>query len=233
MLRSLFFLFISMGAFFSLASQTAFPVSIISDHPDSSDFPILSNEIMVNILVDDKDSKTVLLSAGLLADDIERVSGHKPSIVANRSEAKPYCIIMGSIENSRIIKKLIASRKIDVKEIKGEWESCLTEIVDNPLPDVKKALVIAGSDRRGTAYGVFELSKQIGVSPWYYFADMPPKKKNEIVVRDGRYVLKSPSVQYRGIFINDEMWGLRPWAMNTHAPDEGKGIGPSTYRKIF
>ena len=166
-----------MGAFFSLASQTAFPVSIISDHPDSSDFPILSNEIMVNILVDDKDSKTVLLSAGLLADDIERVSGHKPSIVANRSEAKPYCIIMGSIENSRIIKKLIASRKIDVKEIKGEWESCLTEIVDNPLPDVKKALVIAGSDRRGTAYGVFELSKQIGVSPWYYFADMPPKKK--------------------------------------------------------
>ena len=69
-----------MGAFFSLASQTAFPVSIISDHPDSSDFPILSNEIMVNILVDDKDSKTVLLSAGLLADDIERVSGHKTSI---------------------------------------------------------------------------------------------------------------------------------------------------------
>jgi hypothetical protein len=78
-----------------------------------------------------------------------------------------------------------------------------------------------------------ELSKQMGVSPWYYFADIPPVKRNEIIIKHVRFIQKSPSVKYRGIFINDEMWGLRPWAMNTLAPEEGKGLGPTTYAKIF
>jgi len=77
----------------------------------------------------------------------------------------------------------------------GWWEACLTQVVDDPLPGVERALVIAGSDRRGTAYGIFELSKQIGVSPWYYFADVPIEKREHIAVKAGRYLLSSPSVK--------------------------------------
>lgn len=75
--------------------------------------------------------------------------------------------------------------------------------------------VIAGSDRRGTAFGLLELSRQMGVSPWYYFADVPPVKREEIIIKKGTLIQKSPSVQYRGIFINDEMWGIRPWDQHT------------------
>jgi len=215
------------------AQSTAFPESIITGNPASSDFHLYTMQHKANILLDEKDSKTVRLSAILFADDVKRVTGERPEIVTDLKDAGNHCLIIGSIESSRLIKQLIKKGHIDVSEIKGQWEACISQVIDNPLPGVERALVIAGSDRRGTAYGVFELSKQIGVSPWYYFADVPVKKRKLIAVKDGRYVLDSPSVKYRGIFINDEMWGLRPWAMYTHATDEGKGIGPSTYSNIF
>jgi len=206
---------------------------VIADGREAKDFGLVAQGKAADIYIDSKDSKTVLLSAGLFADDVERITGLKPKVLSNNSSLSPSCVIVGSIEESELIKKLIKKKKIDVSEIKGKWESCLIQTVNNPLPGVDKALVIAGSDRRGTAYGVFELSKQMGVSPWYYFADVALKKKDEIYIRAGKYIQKSPSVKYRGIFINDEMWGLRPWAMHTLAPDEGKGIGPTTHRKIF
>ena len=213
------------------------------------DFVIFSDGNAVPIVVDPNDQNTVLLAASLFADDIERVTGVKPltnplpdqvrdDISPVTSHQSPITshqspIIIGCIESSELIKELIRTNKIDVSDIIGQWEACITEVIDNPFPGVDQALVIAGSDRRGTAYGVFELSKQIGVSPWYWFADVPVRKKEEIKIKKGKYMLKSPSVKYRGVFINDEMWGLRPWAMNTHAPDEGKGIGPTTYARIF
>ena len=215
------------------AQSTAFPECVICNSPDGKNFSLVTKHDLATILVDEKDNKTVKLCASLFTDDVERVTGQRPALINDISDAASFCVIIGSIDESRIIKELILKRKIDVSGIKGKWESCLTQIVDNPLPGIERALIIAGSDRRGTAYGIFELSKQIGVSPWYYFADVPPRKSNEIYIKAGRYVLKSPSVKYRGIFINDEMWGLRPWALYTSAPDEGKGLGPSTYSKIF
>lgn len=215
------------------AQSTAFPASILAENPTSNDFQLVTKQNHANILIDEQDYPTVKLCAGLFRDDVERVTGYKPSLITNQTGTIPYCLIIGSIESSQIIKKLIASGKINVSGVKGQWESCLTQTVDNPLPGIAKALVIAGSDRRGTAYGIFELSKQIGVSPWYFFADVPPVKKGELSVKAGTYILKSPSVKYRGIFINDEMWGLRPWALHTFAPQEGLGIGPTTYSKIF
>ena len=198
-----------------------------------NDFCLASDIKTADILVDDGDSKTVLLAAELFSDDVERVAGHKPEVRFHIDLISSECVIIGSIKKSEIIKELIRKKKIDVSEIRGRWESCLILTVNNPLPGIDRALVIAGSDRRGTAYGVFELSKQMGVSPWYYFADVSIKKRDEIYIKAGKYTQKSPSVKYRGIFLNDEMWGLRPWAMNTLAPEEGKGIGPTTYRKIF
>jgi hypothetical protein len=94
-------------------------------------------------------------------------------------------------------------------------------------------LVIAGSDRRGTAYGVYELSRRIGVSPWYWWADVTPAHRDTLYISPERLRVGPPAVKYRGIFINDEMWGIRPWAAKNFAPDEGLGLGPKTYAKIF
>ncbi len=232
--RLLFLVMLMLGvATIASAQSTAFPESILAQNPTVHDFQLVTRQNHAIILIDDQDFPVVKLCAGLFCDDVERVTGYKPSLIINQSEVIPYCVIIGSIERSRIIKKLISSKKIDVSGVKGRWESCLTQTVDNPLPGIGKALIIAGSDRRGTAYGIFELSKQIGVSPWYFFADVPAKKRSELSVKAGKYILESPSVKYRGIFINDEMWGIRPWAQYTFAPEEGRGLGPSTYRNVF
>lgn len=198
-----------------------------------NNFCLVSDNQSADILVDINDSKTVLLAAKLFSEDLERITGFKAEVKDQIKLLSSECIIVGSIEENEIIKELINDKKIDVSDLRGQWESCLIQTVRNPLLGIDMALVIAGSDRRGTAYGVFELSKQIGVSPWYYFADVPLKNRDEIYIKSGRYIQKSPSVKYRGVFINDEMWGIRPWAMNTLAPQEGKGLGPTTYRKVF
>ena len=204
-----------------------------ADEGGRNDFSLVANGSAADLLIDINDSKTVRLAARLFSEDIERVSGRKAEIKKNVKSASSICVIVGTIDHSSLIKEMIKNNKIDVTEIKGQWESCLIEVVDKPFRGVERALVVAGSDRRGTAYGLFELSKQMGVSPWYYFADVAPKKRGTIYIRAGRFIQQSPSVKYRGIFINDEMWGLRPWAMNTLAPAEGKGIGPTTHGKIF
>jgi len=122
---------------------------------------------------------------------------------------------------------------LEVKEVQGLWERFVIATVADPLPGVKQGLVIAGSDRRGTAYGVYELSKRIGVSPWYWWADVTPVHRAALHLPPGRIRVGPPAVKYRGIFINDEMWGIRPWAAENHAPDEGLGLGPKTYTRIF
>jgi len=199
----------------------------------SRDFRLSANGSVVDIVVDLNDSKTVHLAVRLFSEDIERVTGEKALIEHSVTSASSMCVIVGTLDHSSLIKALIKNRKIDVTEIRGQWESSLIQVVKNPFKGVERALVVAGSDRRGTAYGLLEISKQMGVSPWVYFADVPPQKRDAIYIKCDRFVQKSPSVKYRGIFINDEMWGLRPWAMNTLAPAEGKGIGPTTYSKVF
>ena len=199
----------------------------------NQDFYLVKKGVVADLVVDPGDHKTVLLVAGLFSDDVERVSGFRPVMRSSIGSVSGTCVIAGTIESSSLIRELIKSGKIDVSEVRNQWESCLIAVVDNPFKGIGKALVIAGSDRRGTAFGLFELSKQMGVSPWYYFADVAIKKHDEVAIKSGRHIMESPSVKYRGIFINDEMWGIRPWAMNTLAPAEGKGLGPTTYRKIF
>jgi len=120
-------------------------------------------------------------------------------------------IIAGTIGKNVVIDKLVKDKKIDVKGIAGKWETFLIQVVNKPLPGVKRALIIAGSDKRGTIFGIYEISKQIGVSPWYWWADVPVLKKNAIYVNPGRFTQGSPSVRYRGIFLNDEAPDLTNW----------------------
>lgn len=140
-------------------------------------------------------------------------------------------VIVGTVGGSALIRRLSEAGKIDTAPLEGAWERYLIQTVANPLPSIRKALVIAGSDRRGAAYGLFTLSELIGVSPWYWWADVPVKKHAALHVDAPPTYSQTPSVRYRGIFLNDEDWGLTPWASQTFEPERGN-IGPRTYAKV-
>jgi hypothetical protein len=196
-------------------------------------FPLVQKESLADVVVDANDFKVTQIVAADLVADIERVTGKKPALKNASDKLAEQVVLVGTLGKSPLIDRLVKENRIDVKDVQGLWESFVIVTVSDPLPGVKQALVIAGSDRRGTAYGVYELSKRIGVSPWYWWADVTPLHREELYVAPERVRVGPPAVKYRGIFINDEMWGLRPWAMKTFAPDEGHGIGPKTYAKVF
>lgn len=183
------------------------------------------------VLVESSDDRAVLRAAGDLADDVARVTGLKPALLQNAGDAKTL-IIAGTLGQSPVIDRLAAAGKIEINAVRGGWESFVIQTVENPLPGVGAALVIAGSDKRGTIYGLYQVSEWIGVSPWYWWADVPVKKKNFLALHQGVFTQGPPGVKYRGIFLNDEDWGLRPWASKTFEPETGN-IGPKTYAKIF
>src|SRR5690242_16067328 len=166
-------------------------------------FPLVSSSQAASIYVDENDDWLVHKAASLLKNDIETVTGTKPENISTLSSPAKNVIIIGTIKKSPIIASLAENGKVNVADVKGKWESFLLQVVDHPTKDIQHALVIAGSDKRGTAYGVFELSRQIGVSPWYWWADVPVKKKKEIYIKNDAYKGGPPSVKYRGIFIND------------------------------
>lgn len=162
-----------------------------------------------------------------LQQDIELVTNIRPPLLLDKPPSTEV-IIIGTIGKSNLIDELIRNKKVNIDDIKGKWETSLTQVVENPFPKVKRALVIAGSDKRGTIYGIYELSKQIGVSPWYWWADVPPKKNNSLYVKPGRYVLGEPAVKYRGIFINDEAPALSGWTI-----EKNGGFNHKLYTKVF
>jgi hypothetical protein len=198
------------------------------------DFRLFYRGAAAEIRVAPEDYKVVHIAAAALARDIERVTGVRPRVAdsAAGAGAARSVVLIGTLGHSPAIDRLAAGGKLPLDEIKNQWESFVMAVVRQPLPGVEEALVIAGSDRRGTAFGAFDLSRQIGVSPWTWWADVPPARQTTLAVRAGRYRQGPPSVEYRGIFLNDEDWGLRPWAGKTYDPALGD-IGPKTYERIF
>ncbi len=163
------------------------------------------------ILVSNKDWPGVVRVAKDLQKDLAAVIGKTPILLQDKLAKTKTAIIVGTIGRSSIIDQLIRARKLDVKGVQGQWESYVVQTIKNPLPGVQNAVVIAGSDKRGTIYGTYELSEQAGVSPWYFWADVPIKRHNALSVKPGRFVQASPKVKYRGIFINDEAPCLSNW----------------------
>ncbi len=196
-------------------------------------FALVGSDNAADIFVANEDWKVARIAAGDLALDVERVTGRKPAVKHDGAGLSENAVLVGTIGRSPVIDGLIAAKRLEVTDIAGKWETFVIATVKDPLPGVQRGLVIAGSDRRGTAYGVYELSRRIGVSPWYWWADVTPKRRVELHVATERVQVGPPAVKYRGIFINDEMWGIRPWAQGTFAPEEGKGLGPKTHAKIF
>lgn len=199
---------------------------------ENSFFPVASQKSVASICFDSTDFEVVKKSAGLFAADIERVTGKMPQIVFSKLQFKDYVIIIGTIGKNHLIEELAAAKKIKIDTIRNQWERYIIKSIQDPFPGVKQALVIAGSDRRGTAYGVFSVSEAIGVSPWYWWADVPVQKSATVYMQAIDYVSKAPSVKYRGIFLNDEDWGLKPWA-SKNIDTVLNDIGPHTYAKIL
>ena len=198
----------------------------------AADFPLAARNGAAIIAFSPEDAKVVAIAARDLAADIERVTGHKTAVQSGAAALRGPAVLIGTLGSSPLIDALAASGKLDVRQLRGAWESFVITSVERPLPGVARALVIAGSDRRGTAFGVYELSQAIGVSPWHWWADVAPEKKAALYVRAGTRRFGPPSVKYRGMFINDEDWGLQPWAARTFEPENG-GIGPKTYGRVF
>ena len=216
-------------------SALGLPDSIVSDSPASTDaFPLVASGVAAPLWHDAADHASVIRALGDLRADLHRVTDLSPALSAVPAASPPASrpVIIGTVGHSALVDSLLASGKLDATTLAGRWEGFVIATIARPLPGVDQALVIAGSDRRGTLYGIYELSRQIGVSPWYWWADVPVPRRPRLFVDAGRRLQEAPAVKYRGIFINDEDWGLHPWAAKTFEPEAG-GIGPKTYAKIF
>ena len=190
-------------------------------------FSLVTENQVDHIVVDAKDDSLLVMVSHLFAEDVQRVSGQKPTIVNTVLSAKNI-VLVGTINHSDFIQQLIKENKLNIDSLKTAWEGYQIQVVKNPFPGVECALVIVGSDRRGAAYGLLEMSKQIGVSPWYWWADVPIKTKKEIYITLSKPFFDAPKVKYRGFFINDEAPCLSKWSKGKFG-----GFNHSFYVNVF
>ena len=203
----------------TLVAQRSMAHTVLTVSETKSGFALYDKGKVATIYVDAGEPVAVRKAVSLFADDVERVTGLRPMLTSKETEAQ---VIIGTL-GCDFVDRLVKCGKIDVSAISGGWEQFLIKTDGNQL-------FVVGSDRRGTAYGLFTLSEKMGVSPWYWWADVPVERRSSLYVT-ADYVSKSPSVKYRGIFINDEDWGLKPWAATNYEKDLGD-IGPRTYARV-
>lgn len=193
----------------------------------SNSFPLCEGRSAAPLYVGQDDFPGVIRAAGDLQSDIERVTAIRPELNYTLPASAQEIVIAGTIGKSALIDQLISNKKIRVDDIQDTWEGFVIETIENPFPGIRKVLVIAGSDKRGTIFGMYELSRQIGVSPWYWWADVPAQKKQNLYVKSGRYAHK-PSVKYRGIFLNDEQPAMGGWVQENYG-----GFNSKFYTRVF
>ena len=194
-------------------------------------FPIVGNGGNAVFIVDANDAEVVTTVSNCVIKDIKTITGKQLGIRNNVREGD-LPIIAGTIGQSAILDNLIANEKVDTTGLTGVWEAYSLQLVQNPTENISQALVIMGGTPRGTAYGLFEISRRIGVSPYVWWADVEPAPMSCIYVSGDRTSVEKPSVKYRGLFINDEDWALLPWAKKT-IDASYNNIGPNTYEKVM
>ena len=180
---------------------------------------LINGNDKVEIYMDANDCRGVSYAANALVRDISKVSGSQATITSNQKAT----ILVGTIGHSAAIDQLIKQKRINGNLLKGKREKFIITLVDQQL-------VIAGSDRRGTIYGIYELSQQMGVSPWYDWADVPVEHHDSIFANRGIYTDGEPAVRYRGIFLNDEAPCLTSWVKNTYGTEYGDH---RFYQRVF
>lgn len=189
----------------------------------SSGFAVVENGRSAGIQVCSTNAAPVVTTAAkIVTGDLARLGG---TVAADRQ-------IFVGVVGEPAIERLAAGAKVDLRPIAGKWEHYLIATVDHPAPGVKCGLLVVGSDARGAAFGLMDLLEQAGVSPWSWWADVPVAARANVVVPVCGVRVDGPKVKFRGLFINDEDFGLLQWAKKTYEPENGS-IGPKTYAKGF
>ncbi|MFD2034788.1 glycosyl hydrolase 115 family protein [Belliella marina] len=197
----------------------------VSETKSFKSFPLVDGSAAP--IVFDGSDEGVLLAVENLQGDIQTVSGQKAALKTGLIGEKKV-VIIGQLGQSELIDKLVNDGKINVSSLANKWETFQIQTLENPLPGIDQALVIVGSDKRGTIFGIYELSKQIGVSPWNWWADVPAKEKKTVFINPGVYSKGTPAVKYRGIFINDEAPALSGWTQEKFG-----GFNHKFYENVF
>ncbi len=216
--------------------------ALVADAATPSAFPLVTPEQTAPLWTDAADWPGVVRAAHDLQADIERVTNHKPHLVST-SDLSGIAVLIGTVGKSAVIDELVATGKLDVAPIAARWEAFTVQVVDQPRPGLERALVIAGSDKRGTIYGIYELSRQIGVSPWHWWADVTPRHRDALFVSPAGVLETGPVVKYRGIFLNDEYPALTKWVAakfgqvtpeaNPLAPSDVANYGREFHTRLF
>ncbi|MCB2409717.1 glycosyl hydrolase 115 family protein [Hymenobacter lucidus] len=219
-----------LTAFTAQAQKTAgqFTPTYVSADKGKNGFPLAAAGKTAALYASNSDWPGVLRAARDLQADINRVTKLTPTFTTDKAPTGKEVVLIGTIGKSPLIDGLVKAGKLDVAQVAGKWETFVLQVVEKPLPGVERALVIAGSDKRGTIYGIYDLSQQIGVSPWYWWADVPTKPQKALYVASGRHSQGTPQVKYRGIFLNDEAPALTGWAKEKFG-----GINSKMYVHVF
>ena len=200
----------------------------ITGSPTAGGLELARNGTAAALYVDPRDDWGVIHAVRELRSDVQRVTGVTPALPRDASSLQGNVVLIGTLGRSRVIDRLVRDHAIDVGSIRGQWESTVTQVIDHPMPGVARALVIAGSDARGTIYGVYDLSADIGVSPWYWWADVPVPHREALYAKAGRWVVGPPAVKFRGIFLNDEAPSLTGWVDEKYG-----GYNHHFYTRVF
>lgn len=222
---------LSIGHSHAATAQTTPPgqsASYIATADGPGRFPLEVKGEAAPLSVSSGDYPGVIRAAHDLGDDIGRVTSHAPRIVQGDVPRSPDVVLVGTLGRSPQIDALVRQGRLDVSAVRGRWETWLVQVVNRPMAGVDRALVITGSDQRGTIYGIYDVSAQIGVSPWYWWADVPVVKHASLFVLPGPHSQGEPAVKYRGIFINDEAPALSGWAREKFG-----GFNHEFYARVF
>ena len=213
MKKVLLVLWLSIVSLSTFSAERFVHFTPISDH-----FPLIADGKPCALRVDSNVDEGIKIAINNLQQDIFNVCGTKPEI---STEGKGKRYVMIATYGSPVIEQLIKSKKLNRNELNGKTEKYILQVVANPCEGIDEALVIAGSDKRGTIYGIYELSQQMGVSPWYWWADVPIAKQKNVYIKPGSYTDNEPAVRYRGIFLNDEAPCLTSWVKHTYSTKYG------------
>jgi len=219
------FIVILITSVCSPAFACSTPASVCTEYANQN-FVLIKNSQPASVIVEKNADPAVQEAAKNFAKDLQRVSGKKAKLLSSKRRAK-NTVIIGVLGQSKIIDELVKANKLDVSGLADQWEAFHIAVVKNPWPNVNKALVIVGSDRRGAIFGTYDLSEQMGVSPWYWFADVAVAKKKQLYVSSGSR-RDQPKVKYRGLFINDEDPALSGWAKKHFS-----GVNSDMYKHVF
>jgi hypothetical protein len=225
---ALVLLLVPIASSFAQSPNVSNGKSYITNQKTRGDFTLSASGKSAVLCISSEDFAAVVRVARDLQSDIYRVTNIQPTLTLDSIPACRGVVIIGTVGHNPMIAALVRQGKIDVTAIEGKWEVYIRQVVEKPFPGIDRALVIAGSDKRGTVFGVYDLCANIGVSPWYWWADVPVRHQSSLFVHPGRYIEREPAVKYRGIFINDEAPALSGWTKEKFG-----GVNHLFYEKVF